>query len=172
VLVAGAGTLPLYKIIYDERFASSRHFAAKAGNKGFITHAIRGEVHGLWHDDLYHQWQASPKAIAGMTTADALFLLAMMAADARLKVIYRSHHVADQGGVHPVFGPVSVLSHQPAMAGAETQWARTAAHIVTAWPGSAITRSRPHSTILDAGRQALGQDTLVSWIIASTARRV
>jgi hypothetical protein len=171
-LTRGTKALTLYKIIFDERFAASRQFGEAAGRQGVAATAIRGKVNELWRDDLYHQWQDKPQAIAGMTTAAALFLLAMMGEDAGMRVLYRAHHVASEGGAHPVFGPVAILARQPALAGASEQWARTAANIVTSWPRVGNTRTPPGSTVMDAGRHLLAPDTLITWIMAPKAPRV
>jgi hypothetical protein len=168
-----AEVLPLHKVVYDERFGAGRQFAAAASRQGASVHGISGGVHDLWYDDLYHQWKSSPVAVAGMTTHDAMFLLSMMAEVASVRLIYRAHHMAvgAQGGfTHEVFGPVNALAQQPALTGLESEWARTAAHIVTAWPKSAVQRSWPESTIARASEAAVARNTLVTWVLAPQAR--
>lgn len=162
--------LPLYKIIYDERFGPCRLFAEEAKHCGANVHAIRGEVHDLWSDDLYHRWKSSPVAIAGMTTYVPMFRLATMARDAHMRVIYRAHHMVEDaagGGEHEVFGPRVALTRQPALRGPHTEWSRGAARIVTAWPSRALSVKGSESNVAQADRSAINGDTLLTWLISA-----
>lgn len=162
--------LPLHKVVYDERFGPCRLFASEAKSCGAEVHAIRGEVHDLWYDDLYHRWKSSPVAIAGMTTYVPMFRLAMLARDARMRVIYRAHHkVADAtpAGDHEVFGPHIALTRQSALRGPHTEWSRGAARIVTSWPSSALSVNRSESNIALADQSAINGDTLLTWLISA-----
>lgn len=165
---ADSSVVPLYAAIHDERFAASRAFAAEASRGGIVVKTIRGQVHDLWHDDLHHHWNDRPMALAGMTTHDALFLLAMMGRDAGMRVIYRVHHLPQGAGLgarHRAFGPHAMLANQSALAGPEVQWSRAAARIVTAWPRSSVTRHASRSSIDAAARDAVGPDALVTWLM-------
>ncbi|MGU7773842.1 hypothetical protein ACV229_27140 [Burkholderia sp. MR1-5-21] len=176
-LAADTPCLPLYKVVYDERFGASREFAHQVRDRGVPVRAIDGNVHDLWYEDLSLQWRTAPVAIAGMTSLESMFVLAMMAQDVRLRVIYRAHHVvgdthggdAKGAATHSVYGPLAALAQQPVLAGTQAQWARTAAHIVTAWPKSAVSRSPQVSTILRAGDAAVERTSLVTWVIAPDA---
>jgi hypothetical protein len=170
-LAAASSTLPLCKVIYDERFPAARTFAGEV-QRTSMTHAIRGDVHDVWYDDLYYQWKKAPAAVAGMTGYNALFLLAMFAQDVGMRVIYRAHHrpQADGRVVHEAFGP-NVQDYRFAELRRESSgWGVAAARIVTAWPADARHISRARSNIADASDRGVGAGTLLSWIIAPVCR--
>src|SRR5262245_10881177 len=101
-LLAGAEPLgtpidaavPLYKIVYDVRFADSVAFARQAEARGVATHAIEGDMTRFWYDDLYYRWRSGPAAIAGLTAHGPLFCLERLAWDQRMRVVYRREHAA------------------------------------------------------------------------------
>ena len=101
------GSLWLYKVIYDRRFAAARDFGAAARDLNASVQPIEGDVHELWYHNLYHRWKAAPAAIAGMTTYNPMFLLGMFAQNARMRLIYRTNHRQGGNGVvaHELFGP-------------------------------------------------------------------
>src|SRR5262249_31587202 len=78
-----------YKVIVDERFAASIAFGRRFSDLGTPVHVISGDVTGLWFHDLYFAWQRGRAPIAGMTTAESLFCLEILARDAGLRVTRR-----------------------------------------------------------------------------------
>jgi hypothetical protein len=162
-----ASRLRLGRVVFDERFAAARDFGDEAHKRSIPTRAIHGGVHDLWYDDLYYRWRDQRAPTAGMTDARTLFLLEMMASDARMRVVHRIHHI-DTGGAlaHHIFGPLQQRGEWAArMSGGRADWARRAAGIVLAWPGSQPHTGNAGSDILAARGQALDGQTLVSWII-------
>jgi hypothetical protein len=154
-------------VVFDERFAGARDFGDEARKHSISTSAINGAVHDLWYDDLYYRWRDGRSPTAGMTDARTLFLLEMMATDARMRVVHRVHHI-DTGGAlaHHIYGPLQQRAGFAArLSGGPADWARRAARIAMAWPGSPAPAGNSGSDILGARGQALGGQTLVSWII-------
>jgi hypothetical protein len=170
-LAAAVACMPLYKVIYDARFPAARAFAREA-QRTSATHAIRGDVHDVWYDDLYYRWQKTPLAIAGMTDYNAMFLLAMFAQDVGMRVIYRAHHRTQPDGrvVHEAFGPTTQEYRTAELGGDASEWGGAAARIVTTWPADARHISRARSTIADANVRGVGAETPLSWIIAPVNR--
>ena len=82
-------TSPIYKVIFDERFAASVAFANQARLDGLPVHGIRGDITALWFHDLDLRWKRGPAAIAGMTDANALFCLDLLARDKGMHVASR-----------------------------------------------------------------------------------
>jgi len=106
--VRSGGNVPnrtLYKVPYDEAFSDALIFASEARRLGAHTHAIRGDVTDLWFQDLSRKWAQSPASIAGMTTCQSLFVLALMARDARMRAVYQG----------------------------DSRWPRIAANVVMSW---------------------------------------
>ena len=81
--------MDIYRAVYDRRFASGRAFAAEAARRGWTTAAIEGDVTNLWYHDLAVRWRTGPAPIAGVTDAQALFVLDHLARDAGMRVITR-----------------------------------------------------------------------------------
>ena len=78
-----------YRAIYDERFEVGRRFAREAAGLGWITRAIRGDVTQVWFHELDLRWKRGPAPIAGLTTAQSLFVLERLAWDVGMRVTLR-----------------------------------------------------------------------------------
>jgi hypothetical protein len=171
-VTAIGGSLWMYKVIYDQRFAPARRFGAMARDLNANVEAIEGDVHDLWYHDLYPRWQAAPAPIAGMTTFNPMFLLLMFAQDVGMRLIYRTNHrPAENGAVtHELFGPTVQQPRHEELSDSGTQWGSAAARIVLSWPTEATSVSPVRSNIADANRRLVGSETLLSWIIAPVRR--
>jgi hypothetical protein len=88
--LAGGPAVPLYKVLYDTRFAASAAFARRAEARGIAVYAMAGDMTRFWYDDLYHRWRQGPAAIAGLTAHGPLFCLERLAWEQRMRVVYRS----------------------------------------------------------------------------------
>ena len=108
---SSAATVPLYKVLYDTRFAASIAFARRAAARGLAVHAMNGDMTRFWYDDLYYRWQKRPAAIAGLTAHGALFCLERLAWDQRMRVVFRGEHTlaADSCVVHRFEGSTTLL---------------------------------------------------------------
>jgi hypothetical protein len=167
-----AGSLGLYKVIYDRRFAPAREFGTAAHDLDASVQSIEGDVHELGYHDLYHRWKAAPAAIAGMTTYNPMFLLSMFAQNGGMRLIYRTNHRQGMNGIvaHELFGPKTQQRRARELRGGDTQWGAAAARIVLSWPEDAISVSKGLSNIAESNRKSVGPDTLLSWIIAPVRR--
>ncbi|MPT47754.1 MAG: hypothetical protein E2598_04930 [Sphingobium sp.] len=65
--------------------------------QGAPLHLIDGDVTHLWYDTLYQAWKKPGFVVAGVTKADALFVLEHLAWDNRYKVIERRPLLDDDG---------------------------------------------------------------------------
>lgn len=84
-----------YRAIYDERFKAGHVFSAEAAQRGWTTRAIRGDITQVWYRELAPRWRHGPAAIAGVTTAQSLFVLERLAWDARMRVTFRDIQSAE-----------------------------------------------------------------------------
>jgi hypothetical protein len=91
----GRPALPLYKVVYDERFPASVDFGRKALARGFAVHAIRGDMTDLWYHDLHPKWKTGPAAIAGLTAHGPLFCLERLSWDFGMRVSFREQRPGD-----------------------------------------------------------------------------
>jgi hypothetical protein len=94
-------SLPIYKVVFDDRFAAARAFGASAQRNGLRTAVISGDVTALWLNDLKAHWQSGGAAIAGMTTARTLLCLEQLAHDTWRRVLTRTAYPAVPAGSDP-----------------------------------------------------------------------
>ncbi|HUI81362.1 MAG TPA: hypothetical protein VLY24_25730 [Bryobacteraceae bacterium] len=159
-------TLPLYKIIFDHRFPSSREFAAQARTLGLAAHGIEGDITDVWYHDLSLRWIQEPVAIGGLTAHGPLFCLERLAWDHRMRVVFRGQHTVSANGrmEHALTGPQTLLGDASLLAG-RPGWASSVADLMARFPVSrADTCDR---TIVTPTRAAgLDSEPLFSWVIA------
>ena len=168
--LGGAGTdmpsLPVYKVVYDTRFAASVAFGRRAANLGAAVHAIQGDMTRLWFDDIYHRWKESPVAIAGLTAQGPLFCFERLAWDQGLRVVFRAEHRATE---HVLSGPEGLLV-EARSALATADWPAEMATVITRCPsgraeiGSAAVGCASGSVLSPV------DEPLYSWVIAPAAR--
>ena len=172
---AGVGfdrSVPLYAVIYDERFEASVAFARRARQLGLATRAIAGDMTSVWYHDLYHRWKHEPVAIAGMTGHGALFCFDHLARDQRMRVVFEAEHRPAAAGVvrHSMQGPATMLSAGLEPGRTPAALGRSMAELVATCPeGLAEVRQAEFScqASLPLGR---GERALYSWVIAPSAR--
>ena len=163
-------TIPLYKVLYDTRFAASVAFARRAAARGLAVQAMAGDMTRFWYDDLYHRWQKEPAAIAGLTAHGALFCLERLAWDQGLRVVFRGEHslAPDRCVAHRFDGSVALLA-AAADAAAETEWAAALADVVAECPVEHAAR-RSTSTLTVNATTLPTSEQLFSWVIAPVQR--
>lgn len=163
-------SVSVYKMIFDERFPSSRAFRDEAQRLGLAVHGIKADMTDLWYHDLYARWKEGPAAIAGMTAHGAIFCLERLAWDERMRVIFRADHrfLPDGSVEHALSGPNQML-RQAARLNAETDWAAKMAGIVTRCPASR-SQSSLTNVIGPATKHADDPEHLISWLIAPVQR--
>jgi hypothetical protein len=165
-----AAAIPLYKVLYDTRFAASVAFARRAAARGLAVHAMGGDMTSFWYDDLYHRWQQGPAAIAGLTAHGALFCLERLAWDQRMRVVFRGEHAVTGDGcvAHRLEGPAPLLPMATAAAEGRS-WAAELAEVVAECPDGRFERGSARARTADAAVLPAGA-TLFSWVIAPVVR--
>jgi hypothetical protein len=161
-----SSSVPLYKVVYDTRFAASVAFGRRARSLGAPVHAIQGDMTRLWFDDIYHRWKESPAAIAGLTAQGPLFCFERLAWDQGMRVVFRAEHGATE---HVLSGPESLLVDARSVL-ASADWAAEMATIVTRCPSG---RAEIGSAAVGCARVsglAPADEPLYSWVIAPAAR--
>jgi hypothetical protein len=171
---AGTPAVRLDRFVVDTRFAEAVETALHAAYQEIRLAETSGDLTDLWYDDLDLQWKKAPMALAGMTTQSALFVLETLAADRRMRVVYRGEHGVPQGGrvAHVLTGPADLLARA------------TPAPDVSSWEsllGRAMTQcpaGKPAAATLEwttPAHASTREEPLFSWIIAprtSVAPRV
>jgi hypothetical protein len=158
-------TLTLERFVFDERFPEAVATAAQASRQGVELAAISGDLTDLWYRHFDLQWKRAPMALAGMTDWHGLFVLETLAADRRMRVVYRGQHTAVSGGqvAHVLAGPASLIA-QAAPAASAQRWETQLGRALTRCP-----LGRPAAASLELSTAASGtarREALYSWIIA------
>jgi hypothetical protein len=163
-----SASVPLYKVLYDTRFADSIAFARRAAARGLAIHAMAGDMTRFWYDDLYHRWRQEPAAIAGLTAEGALFCLERLAWDQRMRVVYRGRHAVGAGGCieHRFEGPAPLVPAAVA-ATASNAWAAELAEVLGDCPSG---RVQNHVAESSTPGDATPSEALFSWVIARIPR--
>jgi hypothetical protein len=164
---AGFARVPLYRVVYDERHAPCRAFASEAKELGVTVHGIRGDITGLWFNDLDARWKKEPVAIAGLTEHGPLFCLERLAWDHGMRVIYRADHME-----HELSGSERMLREAVELSSSGPDWSARVANLLTRCPASRSQASKL-TVVTPAAKQAGDPEHLVSWVIApvDSARR-
>ncbi|MDE3168546.1 MAG: hypothetical protein KGL75_00260 [Acidobacteriota bacterium] len=181
-----AGALPVYKVIFDERYAACRAFADELERRGLAICGIRGDITGVWFNDLYDRWKQEPAAIAGMTAAGPIFCLEMLARDAGMRVTMRVDHRPKFATVatlaegvkraresrmeHEFSGPDELLTRAREMERSDRQWPGHMAELVAQFPAE---RGRATKAWFSSQADSTGEsaEQLVTWVIAPGAPR-
>jgi hypothetical protein len=164
-------SMPLYKVIYDERFPASRAFADEAARFGADVHAIKGDITDFWYRDLYYKWKESPVAIAGLTAHGPIFCLERLAWDQRMRVVFRAdHRYREDGSIeHALSGPGNMLRQASDLKDAENEWTAGVANLVTHVPVNRMQSSQTN-IVASTAKHSDDPDHLISWVIASVKR--
>jgi hypothetical protein len=166
-----SSVLPIYKAVYDARYAEGRRYADAVARSGVPTHAIAGDITDLWFNDLDLAWRDRQPAVAGLTTESALFCLEQLAWTHRMRVVFRADHAFLESGCveHSVScGPDAMWRLRPAGT-AGRDWPASMALLHSTL---ASTSGTPLSATLVTPGAAAREDVafLVSWVIAPASR--
>jgi hypothetical protein len=170
-LAGETARVPLYKIVFDERFPASRGFADEAKSLGAAVHGMKGDITDFWFHDLYARWKRGPAAISGLTAHGPIFCLERIAWDQRMRVVFRAdHRYRDDGTIeHALSGPESMLHEAASLHNVSTDWARRMANLVNRCPAER-SQSSQTNIVASTAKDASDPDHLISWVIAPVNR--
>lgn len=160
------GALELERLIFDPRFDESVNVAGHAGALGLKRSPVADNLMELWYDELDLLWKEAPRALAGVTLNEVLFVLETLALDHRMRVVYRGEHSPVEGGKisHKLAGPAALVEPLAALP-ANADWQAELAQAMSACP---LGEPEPAEAafVTHAPGLALRDETLYSWIIA------
>jgi hypothetical protein len=160
--------LPLYKVIFDRRFAQSIAFAVRAQSLGLAVHGIDGDMTRFWYDELYHEWKNGPAAIAGLTAHGPMFCFEQLARDQGMRVVFRAEHRLGAAGIeHALTGPLSMLNESMALNDRGGRWAACMADVVSRCSRGRAEISTAAAVSTGANLALDGAESLCSWVIAA-----
>ncbi|HXS78981.1 MAG TPA: hypothetical protein VN818_01805 [Gammaproteobacteria bacterium] len=160
-------SLALERFVFDVRFAESGAIAEHVKGLGIRVSPVADDLMTLWYDELDLAWREKPTALAGVTLADALFVLETFALDRGMHVVYRGEHGLVENGriAHHLAGPASLID---LLSPLPPDWESALAKAITECPLGAPQTAR--AELVSAGRELSLRDVpLYSWIIAPRA---
>ena len=166
-LGAAGQSLSLERFVFDVRFAESSAIAEHVERLGIPLSPTADDLMTLWYDDLDLAWRKAPMALAGVTLADALFVLETFAHDRGMHVVYRGEHGLVENGriTHRFAGPAALIERLSPLPSA---WEGEMASALTQCPlGSPRIARAEHDP--DGAALSLRDVPLYSWIIAPRA---
>lgn len=164
-----AGTTRFHSAVYDARFAEGTAFGREMERLGVATHAIKADI-TPFYNSLYRQWKDAPTLVAGMTPADALFALELMANGAGMRVAFRAEQRADRTGQAEwlLQGPQALID-VAALTPAERDWGVFAAKLASACPARWTAPAQAVAACSAATPAAVGE-RLTAWVLAPVVR--
>jgi hypothetical protein len=158
---------PLYKVVFDQRFLSSRAFAGEVKRLGGPVFGIKGDITDLWFHDLDARWKREPIGIAGLTEHGPLFCLERLAWDHGMRVLYRADHTYRSDGYmeHELTGSEQMLREAVDLSSSGANWTSRMASLLTRCPASRAQASKM-TVVTPTARPADDPEHLVSWVIA------
>jgi hypothetical protein len=166
---ASSLVLQLDRLVVDDRYPDALRIAAHAADRAGVTSRFSGDLTQLWYEQLDLSWRARPEALAGITTREGLFVLETLAADHRMRVIFRAEHVStrDRRMLHRMHGPAQALDYLTDHSGTGN-WLAGVARALTGCPvgQTGATSGECISTLDDSAQR---NATLYSWVIAPRA---
>jgi hypothetical protein len=166
-LAAGQPSLSLERFVFDVRFAESGAIAEHVERLGIPLSPVADDLMRLWYDELDLAWREKPMALAGVTLADALFVLETFALDRGMHVVYRGEHglVEDGRITHRLAGPAALIERLSPL---PAQWESALASALTECPLGSPQTARAE-LVTDGAQLSLRDVPLYSWIIAPRA---
>jgi hypothetical protein len=166
-LGAPGQSLSLERFVFDVRFAESGAIAEHVERLGVPLAPIADDLMTLWYDELDLKWRTAPMALAGVTLADALFVLETFALDRGMHVVYRGEHglVEDGRIIHRLAGPATLLEQLSPLS---APWEAALAKALTECPLGVPETARSELRT-DGAALSLRDMPLYSWIIAPRA---
>jgi hypothetical protein len=159
-----AQALSLERFVFDVRFAESGAIAEHVEHAGIQLSPVADDLMTLWYDELDLAWRKAPMALAGVTLADALFVLETFALDRGMHVVYRGEHglVEDGRIVHRLAGPARLIERLSPLPEA---WESAVATALTECPLGSPQTARAE-LVTGGAALSLRDAPLYSWIIA------
>ena len=163
-----SAALPLYKVIFDQRFAESRAYADEMRAAGHFVHGIRGDITDVWFNDLDLRWRKGPAAIAGLTGPGAIFCLERLAWDRRMRVLFRADHRSLPDGriEHALSGPEHLVNRFSVPPVQGDEWPVRMAQWTNRFP-TGPSRRAEETIIRPSLNEGKNPEHLVSWVIGS-----
>jgi hypothetical protein len=144
-LGAARDRVTLHKVIYDDRYADVRDFAATVAQRGIALAALdAGDVTRIF-DELDVLWRSQPFAIAGTTQFGPMLVLEQLGVERGLRMALRVEHRLQADGTlaHSVTAAEETLALANALGASDFAWpvAMAALACGCASPGDAPERT-------------------------------
>jgi hypothetical protein len=123
--VAGTPAVTLGRVIYDDRYAEGRRFAAVVGAHGVPTRTLDGgDITRFWYDELEALWAREPMGVTGFTQFGPMFVVERLATERGLRMALRVEHrtAADGTLLHVLEGSRETLALATEVEALRSDW--------------------------------------------------
>jgi hypothetical protein len=164
----------LRDVLVDERCRASRAFGERAGVRGVVAHAGRGDWSLLWSTQLDRAWRARPAAIAGVTSHGALFTFQHLAQPRGMRPIFVAELRRDGKGaqLRASGAAAAVARAARAIDLDDDAWGAEMAEILLGLSSTAVSapeRPVPTTIAVESSAAAKPRDPVYAWMIAPDA---
>jgi hypothetical protein len=121
---ASGAMLAPRRVIFDDRYAAARVFAAAVAARGVAVGAVEGGDVTRWYEELDLEWRTRPTALAGTTQFGPMFVLERLGAERGLRLALRVEHrpLADGTLSHEVSGDAPGVALARGLFEAGVEW--------------------------------------------------
>jgi hypothetical protein len=122
---AASSKPPLHEVLYDDRYAEGRLFAATTRQHGVPARALDdGDPTGLWHGGIDLQWRAAAAVVGGITQDGPLLVLQQLARDCGMRMALRVAHRPNADGTlaHLITAPRETIMAARTLGAARLEW--------------------------------------------------
>jgi hypothetical protein len=163
--LSAAPGLRLDGLVFDRRFEQAAEIARSAERYGVPAYETDGDAADIYYHHLRKLWRGPHAAFAGVTSVDTTFVFQTLAADHRLRLIYRGLHEAPEAGAvaHVLSGPATMID-TAGLGDYRGQWLQRVGYLMTHAAAGGPVKTINLTT--DAEHTSGRQHPLVSWIVA------
>lgn len=162
---AAAPAIRVNRIVVDTRFDEATRIARHASGPGVELLELPRDMLELWYGQLLPMLTGgSQRSFGGVTTPLGLFMLRTLAADQRMRLVYRAEHSMPANGFvrHAITGTAPTLARVDG-AGYLADWTRQSG---CAFSQCYSGRRAGRAVLITADGGITRNEDLVSWIIA------
>lgn len=159
---AGELGIPIYKAIFDERYAEGRAFGEQVARNGVVAHAFAdGNITDFWYDELDLLWRETPVAIAGLTQFGPMFVLDRLGRERGLQTVLRIEHRPEAGALlrHVMTGPAETLRLVSRLGSEGMAWPSVMACAVAGCHANCSSPAE-HTVTIECAKPEIGGGTL------------
>jgi hypothetical protein len=162
---------PITAVVYDERYADCRLFAAALVSQGAVAFPANADSAQLWYGSLRAHLARHPGRVAGLTTYADFTVSQACGRELNLATLYEGAHDARRSRsslTHRLRVSGDAPGIAAAIAGPDASWAESLANALCRFPSARDSAVR-HASTVSTPRAAGHPGYLASWLLAPSA---